>query len=170
MPKETAERTATVAVDRESKIKQTNLRRKRVEPDEDTLPSSSPPVSAGAVEKALDLAFNPSREKLREVTIIDRVQGRLFPLIDVINTGRQYCLEVAVYRQNADEYSRVFKKKRPISPNLLDEFLYRTAQWQKSVQGANLTKITDIALAETETRSGEEGEGYGGAADAWGKE
>lgn len=149
--------------------KPADLRRRKPEPDEDLLPGTPPSVSAGAVEKALDLAFNPSREKLREVTIIDRVQGRLFPLIDIINTGRQYCLEVAVFRQSADEYLKVFKKKRPISPNLLDEFLYRTAQWQKSVQGTNLTKITDIALAETETRSGEDGEGYGGT-DAWGKD
>ncbi len=155
-------------VDGKVKIDTTKLRRSRIEPEDNTEPEKAVPVSAGAVEKALDLAFNPSREKLREVTIIDRVQGRLFPLLDIINVGRQYCLEVAVYRQDADEYKRVFKRRSPIIPNLLDEFMYRTAQWQKSVQGTNLTKITDIALAETESRAGEEGEPSG--TDAWGKE
>ena len=120
---------------------------------EDTEPES---VSAGAVEKALDLAFNPTREKIREVTIIDRLQGRMFPLLDVINMGQKYILEVAMYRQDKETYLKEFRKKRPTSPNWLDELMYRTAQWQKSVQGTNLTKITDIALAEVETRAGEE--------------
>jgi len=113
-------------------------------------------VSAGAVDKVIDLAFNPSREKLREVTIIDRIQGRLFPLLDMINCGRSYVLEVALYRQDKDAYFKAFKRKRPIPPNLLDEYIYRTAQWQKSVAGKNLERATDIALAETEVRSGED--------------
>lgn len=128
-------------------------RKPRIVVDEEEKPQS---VSAGAVDKALDLAFNPSREKIREVTIIDRVQGRMFPLLDVINTGRQYVMEIALYRQNKDLYKVTYGQSQPIPPNLLDELLYRTAQWQKSVQGANLTKITDIALAETESRIDEE--------------
>lgn len=114
------------------------------------------PVSAGAVEKALDLAFNPTREKIREVTVIDRLQGRMFPLLDVINSGQKYILEVAMYRQDREAYTKEFEKTRPTSPNWLEELMYRTAQWQKSVQGTNLTKITDIALAEVETKAGEE--------------
>ena len=149
------------------KLDTTRLRRRRVEPEDE--PQSPPSVSAGAVDKAIDLAFNPSKEKLREVTIIDRVQGRLFPMLDVINLGRQYCLEIAIYRQDADEYKRLFKRLRPVAPNLLEELLYRTAQWQKSVQGTNLTKITDIALAETETRTDNEGGQYG-SSDAWGRD
>lgn len=154
---------------RNTGLDQDNLRRKKADVDVEPEPEAVPAVSAGSVEKALDLAFNPTREKIREVTIIDRIQGRLFPLLDIINTGRQYCLEVAIYRQNPDEYKKLFKKRRPILPNLLDDFMYRTAQWQKSVQGTNLTKITDIALAETETRANEEGEGSGGV-DMWGKD
>jgi len=44
----------------------------------------------------------------------------------------------------------------PIPPNLLDELIFRTAQWQKSVAGKNLERATDIALAETEVRGAEE--------------
>lgn len=149
-----------------AKIDSATLRRKKVEEVEEEEEGKPVSVSAGAVDKAIDLAFNPSREKLREVTIIDRVQGRLFPIIDMIIAGRKQIIEVALYRQDKYEYTKVFKKKRPIPPNLLDEFLYRTAQWQKSVLGTNLTKITDIALAETETRAGEDGDLPSGA-DAW---
>tara|TARA_Y100000310_G_C20670663_1_gene810088 strand:- start:882 stop:1391 length:510 start_codon:yes stop_codon:yes gene_type:complete len=148
---------------------QPGLRRRNRERD-DELPLETPhSVSAGPIEKALELAFNPSDDMLPSVTIIDRVQGRLFPIINVINLVWMDVLEIAYYRQDKDEYKRVFGKSRPVSPNLLAKLLHYTALWQKSVQGANLTKITDIALAETETRAGDEGEGYG-SVDAWGKE
>lgn len=123
-------------------------------------------VSAGAVDRVIDLAFNPSREKIREVTIIDRVQGRLFPILDMIIAGRDYILEVAMFREDATEYTKSFKKTRPICPNLLDEFMFRTAQWQKSVQGKNLERATDIALAETEVRGADE-EALNGRGDPW---
>lgn len=154
----------------ESKIDVTRLRRKK-DSAEDIVPREEPvSVSAGAVEKALDLAFNPTREKLPEVTIIDKFQGRLFPLITLINIIWGDVLQIALYRQDKEEYKRIFKKPRPVSGNWLDELLHSTAQWQKSIGGANLTKITDIALAETETRAGEDEGGIGGGVDAWGKE
>jgi len=83
-----------------------------------------------------------------------------------VNMMLHYCLEVAYYRQDAVEYQQVFKKAVPVQPDPLDEFMFRTAQWQKSVAGKNLERATDIALAETEARS-EEGEGLGGGVDAW---
>lgn len=124
--------------------------------EEDAGQSDEVKVSAGAVDKVIDLAFNPSREKIREVTIIDRVQGRLFPILDMIRIGRLYVLEIALYRQDKEEYKRIFKRTRPIPPDLLDEYIFRAAQWQKSVAGKNLERATDIALAETEVRGGEE--------------
>lgn len=132
---------------------------KRNKPKEEEIeyPEVPVPVSAGAVEKAMDLAFNPTREKLREVTIIDKIQARLFPVIDMVNTGLGHCLQIAYYRENPKEYKKLFKKNIPVIPDLLDELLYRTAQWQKSEKGTNLNKITDIALAETETKSDSEG-------------
>lgn len=139
------------------KIAPGQLKRKKPdEVEEGEVKVEEAKVSAGAVDKVIDLAFNPSREKIREVTIIDRIQGRLFPLLDVINAGRLYILEVALYRQDKDLYYKTFKKKRPIPPNLLDEYMFRTAQWQKSVAGKNLERATDIALAETEVKGGED--------------
>ena len=138
-----------------------NLRRSR--PEREELPDLPPPsVSAGPVDKVIELAFNPSREKIREVTIIDRLQGRLFPIMDVMNTLYLDCMEVAMYRQSKDAYEKVFKREKPIQIDIMDEFMYRVAQWQKSVAGKNLEKATDIALAETETRNSEDEELTGG--------
>ena len=132
------------------KLKRKKTDDKDVEVEEEDVKVSSP------IDKVIDLAFNPSRDKIREVTIIDRIQGRLFPLLDMINTGREFILEVAMYRQDANVYKVKFGKEKPISPNLLEEYIHRTAQWQKSVAGKNLERATDIALAETEVRGGEE--------------
>ncbi len=148
-----------------SAIDPARLKRDRPPPDLEEEPKP-PKVSAGAVDKVIDLAFNPSRDKIREVTIIDRMQGRLLPQLDMIGTMWQYVIEVATYRMSSVIYKQQFKRERPIPPNPIEEFIYRTAQWQKSVAGKNLERATDIALAETETR-GDEDNGIGGNEDAW---
>lgn len=139
------------------KIDPVKLKRKKTDA-EDAEVRKPESVSAGPVDRVIELAFNPSREKIREMTIVDRIQGRLFPLLDVINIGCRHILEVAQYRQSASEYKRIFKQNAPIPPNLLDEYMFRSAQWQKSVAGKNLERATDIALAETEAKAGEEEE------------
>jgi len=113
-------------------------------------------VSAGIVERALDLAFNPTREKMPEVTVINPMQGRLFPMLNLVGLGLRGCLEKAQFRENKEVYEQIYEKPKPVLPDYIDEYLYRTAQWQKSIEGRNLTKITDIALAEVETKAGEE--------------
>jgi len=128
-------------------------------------PLPPPSVSAGPVDKVIELAFNPTREKIREVTIIDRMQGRLLPLLDLVAQGWQHAIEVATYRRDSTVYAKTYQKPRPVQSNLIDEYMYRLAQWQKSVAGKNLERATDIALAETETR-GENEEDTGGG-DAW---
>jgi hypothetical protein len=152
------------------KIDPSRLRRKKPEQDDDTPPEKPKPVSAGTVDKSLDLAFNPSDEMLPSVTIIDRTQGRLFPVIEIINIAWSDVMEVAYYRQNKDEYRKMFGRPKPVSLNWLSKLLHHTAMWQKSVGGTNLTKITDIALADIETRSGDDGDNSYGGTDAWGKD
>lgn len=132
-----------------------DLKRKKSEEEEEV--EEVAPISAGPVDKVIELAFNPTRDKIREVTIVDRIQGRLFPQLDMINLGRRYCLEVAYYRQDKELFKKVFKKDCPIQPDLIDEFQYRTAQWQKSIAGKNLERAIDLALAETEAKVGDEG-------------
>jgi len=114
-------------------------------------------VSAGAVDKVIDLAFNPSRDKLREVTIIDRMQGRMFPLIDTMNNLFLDCVKIAAYRESPETYEGIFEETHPpIVFDVMGEYLVRAAQWQKSVAGKNLERATDIALAETEKSTEEE--------------
>lgn len=114
------------------------------------------PVSAGAIDKVIDYAFNPTREKIREMTIIDRLQARLLPQLDLISLQWQYSIEIALYRQDSKEYEKLYNKKAPIPPDLLEVYSYRLAQWQKSREGKNLDRAIDLALAETEAKAGEE--------------
>jgi len=118
-------------------------------------------VSAGAVDKVIDYAFNPTREKIREMTIIDRLQARLLPQLDLISLQWQYTIEIALYRQDSNEYKKIHKKSQPTPPNLLEEYTYRVAQWQKSREGKNLDRAIDLALAETEAKAGEDDFGKG---------
>ncbi len=149
-------------------VDKANLKRKQTRESESKIESPPVSVSAGPVDKVIELAFNPSRDKIREVTVVDRIQGRLFPQLDMINAGRAYVLEIALYRQDKEAYKEEFGRERPIPPNLLDEFIFRTAQWSKSIAGKNLERAIDIALAETEAKAGEEE--YGKAADDYYKE
>src|SRR3990172_91365 len=148
----------------QSSVDPTLLRRVRPAKVEDSKPEP-PPLTSGAIDKIVDLALNPSRETIRGFTNIDRIQGKLLPQLDVIDLVWQYIVEIAAYRLDAVEYERVYKHKRPTPPNLIDEFTYRTAQWQKSVQGKSLQSAIDLALAETETRGGDEGDIYGRGKD-----
>lgn len=144
-----------------------DLRRSRpVRPGEDQepLPRDEVNVSAGPVERVIELAFNPTREKLREMTIIDRMQGRLFPIMDTSDALFRDCIEIATYRQSPTLYKAAFQKERPIPVfDPIEELMYRTAQWQKSVAGKNLERATDIALAETETRGPDDDQQFGGS-------
>ena len=134
-----------------SKLKRT-AKPEKEEPEEKIIP-----VSAGEIGKHIaDMVLNPSRDKMREMTIIDRIQGRFFPMLDMINMGWAYIQEIATYRQSPELYLKLYEKEKPIPPDMMDELLYRTAQWQKSVAGKNLEKAIDIVLAETESRAGEE--------------
>lgn len=135
-----------------SKEEVLGLKLKRTKVPEEPEVKEPESVTQGSVDKVIDLAFNPTREKIREVTVIDRLQARLLPQLDMIGLVWQYCIEIALCRQNYEDYESTYKRDKPIPPNLLDEFMYRTAQWQKSVGGKNLERATDIALAETETR------------------
>jgi hypothetical protein len=129
-----------------------------------------PPAAANALRATIvELAFNPTREKIREVTIVDRMQGRLLPLLDLEAQAWESVLETALYRQDSNLYQKVFSRPRPLPINPIAEYTYRLAQWQKSVAGKNLERATDIALAETENKGDEEGD-MDGRPDPWAKE
>lgn len=218
------------------------LKRKRKTPDKDPVAEEQPSVTAGTIEKVVDYAFNPSREKIREMTYINRIQGMQFPQMDAINAVRVNCIAIAQYREDMEEHMRAFDTPKPVMPlppikpvtvkygplkywlwgepahrkepateeiaqydeelerynkevseypglfdkymgalkkhvfkfdgvqpeipNLMDELLFRIAQWAKSVGGQNLEKATEIALAEVEG-SYEEDKWFGKGRDPW---
>ncbi len=129
-------------------------------PGEEAEPKPEP-VSAGPVDKIVELVYNPTRKKIKEMTFISVEQGRLFPQLDIIDLMWQHVIEVATFRQDQDNYALVYGRARPVPPNLIEEFTYSSAQWQKSIGGTNLKSATDIALAEIETKGDSEGDGLG---------
>lgn len=138
-------------------LKRAGIEEKRAREAAETRTREKESVSAGAIDRVIDLAFNPTRDKLREVTIIDRMQGRTFPVIDTTNSLFLECIKVAVYRQSPELYFQVFEEDHPpLVFDILGNFLHFTAQWQKSVAGKNLERATDIALAETEREPSDE--------------
>jgi hypothetical protein len=151
-------------VNKPAPIDLANLKRNRPQPEKP--PPEIPPAANALRASVVELAFNPTREKIREVTIVDRVQGRLLPLLDIEAQGWEYIIEIAAYRQNSRLYEKIYDKPRPLPINPISEYTYRLAQWQKSVAGKNLERATDIALAETENKGEEEGD-EGGRIDPW---
>lgn len=144
----------------QSQIDVSKLKRVKPEKGEDRHNGKEPGVSSGPVGEVLSYVFNPTREKIREVTRIDPIQGKLLPQLDLNHLMWQYLIEVALYRQNPKEYAELFGREKPETPDLIGEFTYRTAQWQKSIGGKNMDAGIDIALAEMEGKAGEEEEKY----------
>lgn len=140
------------------KIKIDSEKMRRTKPVASKKESKQEPlsVSAGPVDKVIELAFNPTRDKIREVTVIDRMQGKFFPQLDMLNMMMHYCLEVSYFRQDPAKYEEVFEQDRPVQPDLIEELMFRSAQWQKSIAGKNLERAIDIALAETEAKAGDD--------------
>lgn len=143
------------------------LRRSRRDDREDVVTTKAESVSAGPIDKVIELAFNPSPDKLKEVTIIDRMQGRTFPLIDTMGSLFLDCIKISLYRQSPEDYKKLFTEEHPpLVFDIMGVYLIKTAQWQKSIAGKNLERATDIALAETEKETGDEdrygsiGKGY----------
>jgi len=130
--------------------------------------AESASVSAGPIDKALELAFNPTREAIKGVTVIDRMQGRYLPLLDIQSKEWEYVIEVGTYRKDSKYYAVVYYQEKPVPVNLYDEYMYVLALWQKSIEGINLGKITDIALAEMETKAEDDTEN--GIADPYAKD
>lgn len=136
-------------------------RRKPVTPEVKAEPKPVP-VSAGPVDKIVELVYNPTPEKIAEMTVISVEQGRLLPQLGVVSLMWQYVLEVASFRRDQGEYAHLHDRERPVPPNPIDKYTYLLAQWQKSIGGTNLKSATDIALAEIETKGDSDGDSIGG--------
>jgi len=146
-----------------------NLKRRRSQAEEEEPGKPKMAVSTAVMDRIADVLVAPSGDILPSFTVIDKFQGRLFPLIDMINVIWDDILQIAQYRQDKEEYKKIYKKAKPVSLNWLAGLLTSTAVWQKSIGGMNLRSLGQLALAETEARAGDEGEGFGGG-DIWEKD
>ena len=155
----------------ESTLKPVPLNLQRNKPkkhDDDELPPASPPPVSYPMEKIAEYALNPTREKIREVTVIDKLQARIFPILDVCNYMMANLIEVATFRESPDNYKVVYLQNKPKPINASDEYLYRIAQWNKSIGGKTFMEAMGLAVIEKENTNDEDN--FGGNADVWGKD
>ena len=137
-------------------------RKNRQQDDAEDKPAASPPVSLGPAGAIVDALINTSPEKLLELTDFDRNQVSLVPQVVVIDDMWDYIEQVMVYRMDKDHYNKTFKRKYPETPDTSGKFVHVLAQCRRSLGGKMKKALEDMALAELETKSMDEGAGLGG--------
>ena len=119
-------------------------------------------LAAGDIKSLLAAVYNPPRESIRGFTIVDRIQGRLLPQLDVLSLMWDYVEDIAAYRFDWRKYEENHPDSLiPKVPNLIEEFTYKTALWQRSVGGKAMERGIDLSLAEIESGGNEEQDYYG---------
>lgn len=137
-------------------------RRKSKQQDDDSdVALPPPPVSLGPAGAIVDALINTAPEKLLELTDFDRNQVSLVPQVVVIDDMWDYVEQVASYRRDKDHYLKTFKRKFPEIPDTSGKFVHVLAQCRRSLGGKMKKALEDMALAELETKSMEEGASLG---------
>ncbi len=139
------------------------LRRKSQQPDDaGEGPTIPPPVSLGPSGAIVDALLNTAPEHMLELTDFNRNQVTLIPQVVVTDDMWDYVEQLLSYRNDKDYFLKTFKRKYPEIPNLSRRFVYVLAQTSRSRDGKLKKALEDMALAELETKSMEEGAGLGG--------
>lgn len=149
--------------DGQEKLKELLEQRRKNKQQEDIgdVPATPPPVSLGAVDSIVDALINTSPEKLLELTDFDRNQVTLVPQVVVIDDMWDYVEQVVTYRMDKNEYYKTFRRHFPEIPNTSRRFVHVLAQTRRSLGGKMKKALEDMALAELETKSMDEGIGGG---------
>ena len=121
-----------------------------------------PPVSLGPVGTIVDALINTTWDKLLELTDFDRNQVALVPQVVVIDDMWDYVEQVLAYRTNKEQYFKTHKRRLPEIPDTSGKFVHVLAQTRRSLGGKMKKALEDMALAELETKSMDEGAGLGG--------
>jgi len=132
-------------------------RRKSKQQDEDEPKIEPAKVSLGPAGAIVDALINTAPEKLLELTDFDRNQVSLVPQVVVIDDMWDYIEQVMAYRTDKDHYFRVFKRRFPEIPDTSGKFVHVLAQCRRSLGGKMKKALEDMALAELETKSMDEG-------------
>jgi len=149
-------------------------RRKSKRPDDEVeIAVPSPPVSLGPAGAIVDALINTSPEKLLELTDFDRNQVSLVPQVVVVDDMWDYTEQVLAHRTYWHEVDcrggaeplehtiDAHRRKHPEIPDTSGRFVHVLAQCRRSLGGKMKKALEDMALAELETKSMEEGAGFG---------
>jgi len=141
-------------------------RRKNRQQDDDVdVAPPPPPVSLGPAGAIVDALINTAPEKLLELTDFDRNQVSLVPQVVVIDDMWDYIEQVLSYRTDSGHYNKTFKRKYPEIPDTSGKFVHVLAQCRRSLGGKMKKALEDMALAELETKSMDDGMGGVGGHD-----
>jgi len=132
-------------------------RKNRQQDDDEDVASPPPPVSLGPAGAIVDALINTAPEKLLELTDFDRNQVTLVPQVVVIDDMWDYVEQVLSCRADSEHYNKVFKRKFPEIPDTSGKFIHVLAQCRRSLGGKMKKALEDMALAELETKSMDEG-------------
>jgi len=132
-------------------------RKSQQQEDEVDIPPSPPPVSLGPAGAIVDALINTAPEKLLELTDFDRNQVSLVPQVVVIDDMWDYIEQVLSYRADTGHYYKTFKRKFPEIPDTSGKFVHVLAQCRRSLGGKMKKALEDMALAELETKSMDDG-------------
>jgi len=133
-------------------------RRKSKQQDDDVdVAPPPPPVSLGPAGAIVDALINTAPEKLLELTDFDRNQVSLVPQVVVIDDMWDYIEQVLSCRTDSGHYNKTFKRKFPEIPDTSGKFVHVLAQCRRSLGGKMKKALEDMALAELETKSMDEG-------------
>lgn len=146
------ERAAKLAEERAKKKKEAEAK----------APEKPTPVSAGAVDRIVDVLINPTPEKILEFTDFDRNQVTLIPQLGIIDNVWEYYVELATFRENEATYKVKYEKSYPVIGNMMKRFVFLLAQCRRSLGGKTQKALEDLALADLESRAMEDKEGFGG--------
>jgi len=149
-------------------------RRSRQQDDNEDKPTAPPPVSLGPAGAIVDALLNTSPEHILELTDFDRNQVTLVPQVIVIDDMWKYLEQLLSYRAdkqvldcrtNTSLLEKALNRKHPEIPDTSGKFVQVLAQTRRSLGGKMKKALEDMALAELETKSMDDGMGGVGGHD-----
>jgi len=118
-------------------------------------------VSAGPVDKIVDVLINPAPHMILGFTDFDRNQVALIPQLGIIDDVWEHCIEIVAHNENPTQYEEKYKKVYPVLENPIKRFVYLLAQCRRSLGGKTQKALEDLALADLESRNIEGKESFG---------
>ena len=106
-------------------------------------------ITGKAGEDLVEFTFNTARDKMLEMTVLGRAQALNLSILLTLRDLRDYLAKEADFQSgNIEEQPEPFF--------CIDHWSYYYMQAQRSVDGRNLTKATDMAQSKIESQAGAE--------------